>query len=125
MKKKRELIIVFFVLALFVTATLPAFASAEEYRVVKNAVKNKKSNGDVTWFKLEVKDKTANKIKVKIKIPLSLVEMFSDCEKKEKINIAGKCDINLKKILHELKKNGPMTLIEVDDEDELVRIWFE
>ena len=125
MKKKRDLIMVVFVMALFIASALPVFGSAEEYKVVKNAVQSKQSSGEVTWFKLEVTDKAANKTKVKIKIPVSLIELFTDLEKEEKIELGGKCKINLKKILEELKKNGPTTLIEVDDEKELVKIWFE
>ncbi len=110
-------------------STLPALGSAEEYKVIKRAVNDKKTaetTNEVTWFKLEVTDKAANKTKVKISIPLSLVEMFADCEKEDlDIDLKGKCKINLKTILKELKKNGPMTLIEAESDKELVKIWFE
>ena len=79
-------------------ATLPVLGSAEEYKVIKRAVKNKKSTDEVKWFRLEVTDKTAKKTKVKIRIPLSLVEMFADCEK-EAIDLKDKCKISLKTIL--------------------------
>ena len=123
---KRNLISVIFVMVVFMAATLPVLGSAEEYKVIKNAVKNKNSDSDVTWFRVEVTDKTAKKTKVKIKIPLSLVEMISDCtDEGIDIKTRSKTKVDLKKILQELKKHGPMTLIEVDDEDELVKIWFE
>jgi hypothetical protein len=123
---RRHLILTIFVMAVFMAATLPVLGSAEEYKVIKNAVKNKNTGGNVTWFRLEVTDKTAKKTTVKIKIPISLVEMISDCTDEEiDIKTKTKCKVDLKKILHELKKNGPMTLIEVDDQDELVKIWFE
>lgn len=108
-------------------ATLPVLGSAEEYKVIKRAVKDKKApetTDEVTWFRLEVTDKAENKTKVKIKIPLSLVEMFADCEE-EAIDLKDKCKVSLKTILKELKKNGPMTLIEVEGDKELVKIWFE
>jgi hypothetical protein len=123
---KRKLILTVFIMAVFMAATLPAMASAEEYKVIKHAVKNKNTSGNVTWFRVEVTDKTAKKATVKIKIPISLVEMISDCtDDSININTKTKCKVNLKQILQELKKNGPMTLIEVDDEDELVKIWCE
>ena len=50
--------------------------------------------------------------------------MFADCTK-DSININSKCDFDLKKILKVLKKNGPMTLVEVEEDDELIKIWFE
>ncbi len=110
-------------------ATLPVLGSAEEYKVIKRAVNDKKTAGtsnEVTWFKLEVTDKGANKAKVKINIPLSLVEMIADCDKEAvDIDLKDKCKISLKTILKELKKNGPLTLIEAEDDKELVKIWFE
>lgn len=104
-------------------ATLPVLGSAEEYKVIKRAVNDKKTaetTNEVTWFKLEVTDKADNKTKVKIRIPLSLVEMIADCEK-EAIDLKDKCKISLKTILKELKKNGPMTLLEAEGEKELVK----
>jgi len=127
MKRKRNLLLVIFLMVTFMAATLPVLGSAEEYKVIKRAVKNKKtvkSADEVTWFRLEVTDKTAKKTKVKIRIPLSLVELFADCEK-EAIDLKDKCKISLKTILKELKKNGPMILIEAECDKELVKIWFE
>ena len=123
---KRNSILLVFVMVVFMAATLPLRGSAEEYKVIKNAVANKNTGGDVSWFRLEVTDKTANKTKVKIKIPISLVEMVADCtDEGIDIHTKTKNKINLKKILHELTKNGPMTLIEVDEDNELVKIWLE
>ena len=124
MKRKTNLMLVIFLMVTFIAATLPVLGSAEDYKVIKRAVKNKKSTDEVTWFRLEVTDKAAKKTKVKIRIPLSLVEMFADCEK-EAIDLKDKCKISLKTILKELKKNGPMTLIEAECDKELVKIWFE
>lgn len=124
MKRKRNLVLVIFLMVTFMAATLPVLGSAEDYKVIKRAVKNKKTTDEVTWFRLEVTDKAAKKTKVKIRIPLSLVEMFADCEK-EAIDLKDKCKISLKTILKELKKNGPMILIEAECDKELVKIWFE
>ena len=127
MKMTRNLILVIFVMVTFMAAALPVLgdsSSSEDYKVIKNAVKGKKKSGDISWFRIEVTDKKTRKTKVKIRIPIGLVDLLSDCDKDIKID-DGKCKINLKKILEELKKNGPMTLIEVDDDDGYVRIWFE
>lgn len=121
--------LVIFLMVTFVAASLPALGSAEEYKVIKRAVKDKKapeSTDEVTWFRLEVTDKAENKAKVKIKIPLSLLELFANCEKDDiDLDLKDKCKVSLKTILKELKKNGPMTLIEVEGDKELVKIWFE
>ena len=124
MKRKRNLMLVIFLMVTFMAATLPVLGSAEDYKVIKRAVKNKKTTDKVTWFRLEVVDKKAKKTKVKIRIPFSLVEMFADCEK-DAMGIESKCKISLKTILKELKKNGPTTLIEAECDDGLVKIWFE
>jgi hypothetical protein len=50
--------------------------------------------------------------------------MFTDCEK-EAIDLKNKCKVSLKTILKELKKNGPMTLIEAECDKEVVKIRFE
>jgi hypothetical protein len=125
-KMKKNLVLVIFIIATFMVATLPVLGSSadsEDYKVIKNAVKGKKGS-KIQWFKLSVFDKKAKKSKVKITVPFALVEMLSECDTDE-LKIKDKCDIDLKKVLEILKKNGPMTLVEVDDDDCLVKIWFE
>lgn len=124
MKSKRNLVLVIFLMVTFMASTLPVLGSAEDYKVIKRAVKDKKTPDKVTWFRLEVVDKKANKTKVKIRIPFSLVELFANCEK-DAIDLESKCKISLKTILKELKKNGPLTLIEAECDEEFVKIWFE
>jgi len=42
------------------------------------------------------------------------------------LKIKEKCgDVDFKKVIEILKKSGPTTLIEVDEEDELIKIWLE
>jgi len=127
MKTKRNLILVVFVLAAFMAAAFPVLgdSSAEkDYKVIKNAVKEKKDSGEISWFRIEVTDKKTNKVKVKIKLPMSVIDLVAECEDDIKID-NGKCNLKLKKILEELKKAGPTTLIEVEEDDVLVKIWIE
>ena len=127
MKTKRNLILVFFVLAAFMAAAFPVLgdSSAEkDYRVIKNAVKEKKDSGEISWFRIEVTDKKADKVKVKIKLPMSVIDLLIESDDDLKID-SEKCKLNLKKILAELKKAGPTTLIEVEEDDVLVKIWIE
>ncbi len=37
----------------------------------------------------------------------------------------GECDIDLKALFAELKKVGPMALIEIEDEGALIKVWLE
>ena len=123
---KKNLVLVIFIIATFMLASLPVLGSAadsDDYKVIKKAVKGKKGS-DIHWFKLSVYDKKAKKTKVKITVPFALVEMLSQCED-DKLNIKDECDIDLKKVIEILKKHGPMTLVEVEEDDSLVKIWFE
>ena len=117
--------VVMIVIMGFMLATLPVFGdSAQDYKVIKKASKDKK-NGDTNFLKLTVYDTKAKKNKIKITLPLTLVEMLSECEEDAKILDKTKTDLDLKKILSILKKNGPMTLIEIEEEDQIVKIWLE
>jgi hypothetical protein len=109
---------------------LPLYGnSAKDYKVIKKAVnKGKKGDnpGELSWFKIQVTDNKTKKVKVNITLPFSLVDLVSECID-EDIDIGkdkGK-KINFKKFIQELKKHGPMTLIEVYEDDETVKIWFE
>lgn len=121
---KKNLMLVLIVIAAFLVSAVPAFGdSSDDYKVIKNAVKSK--GGEPTWFKLTVYDKKAKKVKVTMKFPLALFDMFAECIDEEEIKIKGKKDVTLKKLLKVLKENGPLTLIEIDEEDELVKLWIE
>lgn len=122
---KKNVMVVMIIITAFMLATLPVFGdSAQDYKVIKKASKDKK-NGDLNFLKLTVYDTKAKKNKVKITLPLALVEMLADCEEDAKILDKTKTDLDLKKILSLLKKNGPMTLIEIEEDDQVVKIWLE
>ena len=119
----KKLVLIIFVISTLVVGPLPAFGdSADDYKVIKNAVK-KKGSKNVSFIRIEIVDKGKKKEKVKIKLPLSLVELLADCTK-EKIDIDN-FKFDLKKIVAELKKSGPTTLVEIESEDESVKIWLE
>jgi len=122
---KKNVMVVMIIITAFMLATLPVFGdSAQDYKVIKKASQDKK-NGDLSFLKLTVYDTKAKKNKVKITLPLALVEILSDSEEDVKILDKTKTDLDLKKILSLLKKNGPMTLIEIEEDDQIVKIWLE
>ncbi len=122
---KKNVLIVVVMMVAFLVSAIPATAnSAEDYKVIKNAVKSKKKAGDVHFFHVEVTDKATKKSKVRVKVPAALIDLLADCTK-EDIKINGKCDIDFKKVLKILKSHGPMTMVEVDDEEVKVKIWFD
>jgi hypothetical protein len=119
-------ILVVFVALIFLAGSLSALygSSKEDLAAIKKAVKSKKKGNDLTFFKILVTDTRTNKVKVRITLPISLVEMLADCTE-GKMNLRDRCHLDLKKILKELKKGGALTFVEVCDDKETVKIWFE
>ena len=105
------------------------WAAADDYKVIKNAVKSSQSpavnHGDMHWFKILVTGKAGAKEEIKISLPVSLVEMMINACPEEKFEVEHGCRIDIKKIWNELKKAGPLALVEVEDHGETVKIWFE
>lgn len=124
-EKMKKLVLIIFIISTLVVGTMPAFGdSAEDYKVIKKASKNKKNSDEITWFRVEIVEKTGKKGRVKIKLPISLVETLADCTE-GKINLEDKCKFDLKRVLADLKKHGPMTLVEIESDDADIRVWFE
>ena len=125
--------ITIFVLALIMTGVFSAgviFAdNDDDFQAIKKAVKDNPQydpDKEAKWFKVLVTDTQTNKDKVKITLPISLVELFMKCADNKNLRIdRDEYDIDLKELFAELKKVGPMALIEVYEEDEIVKIWLE
>ena len=103
--------------------------SDDDFQAIKKAVKDNPQydpDKEAKWFKVLVTDTQTNKDKVKITLPISLVELFRKCMDNKNLKIdRDEYDIDLKELFAELKKVGPMALIEVYEEDEIVKIWLE
>jgi hypothetical protein len=109
--------------------SLTAAGEQNEFQAVKKAVKENpvyESGKEVKWFKLLVTDAKTNKDKVRITVPLSLVEVFVKCAENKHVRLNRQdCDIDVGELFAELKKLGPMALIEVYEENEIVKVWLE
>ena len=128
MKKVAILVLIVFVLGVFLPNLLLA-DSKDDIQAIKKAVKKNpayKEGEEVKWFKVLVTDNKTKKDKVRITLPISLIETFLKCfqEKHMKIN-RDECDVGLKELFAELKKLGPMVLIEVYEDEETVKVWLE
>jgi hypothetical protein len=103
--------------------------SRQDLQAIKKAVKDNpdyEPGKDVKWFKVLVTDMKTNKEKVKITLPLALIEAFIKCAGDKQLRIHdGDCDIDFEALLAELKKVGPMAMIEVYEDDETVKVWLE
>ena len=126
---KKRIVALSIWLVVFVLAAALFAAASDDYKVIKNAVKSSETSAtdqkSVQWFKILVTDKAGDKEKVKISLPISLVEMMINACPEEKFKVEHDCQIDIKKIWNELKKAGPLALVEVEDHGETVKIWFE
>jgi len=101
----------------------------DDLQAIKKAVKENpayEAGKDVKWFKVLVTDAKTNKDKVRITLPIAIVEAFLRVADNKHIRMNREdCDIDIEALFAELKKVGPMSLIEVMDKDEIVKVWLE
>jgi len=128
MKKFAVLVLGVVVLAFLFSPVLLANRN-DDLQTIKKAVKENpgyEAGKEVKWFKILVTDNKTSKEKVKVTLPLSVVEIFLNCANDKHMKIAeGETDIDLQAVFKELKALGPMALIEVYEDDETVKIWLE
>lgn len=101
----------------------------DDYQVIKKAVQDSpraEVKGEVKWFKMLVVDNRTGKEKVKITMPIALVEIFARCAEDKEVKVKSmETKINMEELLAELKKAGPLSIIEVYEDDETVKVWLE
>jgi len=103
-----------------------AQAPAPAATVVKPAATAPRS-GKPQWFKVRVVDKGSRKGRVTVNLPLALVRAFGDtpfdwkCGGDE--HPARRCSIKVADVLEALEAG--QELVEVDDENSIVKIWVE
>jgi hypothetical protein len=128
MKKIAVWTLAVFMLGCFAAPVVKA-EKKDDLQAIKKAVKENpayEAGKDVKWFKVLVTDAKTNKDKVRITLPIAIVEAFLRCADNKHIRMNRKdCDIDIGALFAELKKVGPMSLIEVMDEDEIVKVWLE
>ena len=128
MKRFAILILIVFAASLILTNFLLA-ENEDDFQAIKKAVKKNPKYEDgteVKWFKVLVTDAETKKDKVRITIPLALVEIFLKAGHKKHMKVhRDEYDIDLRELFNELKKLGPMALIEIFEDDEIVKVWLE
>ena len=128
MKKAASLVLIVFLLGVFLPNLVLA-DSKDDIQTIKKAVKKNpdyKAGEEVKWFKLLVTDNKTKQDKVKITLPISLIETLLKCVDDDDLKIEGDdCEVDLKELFAELKKLGPTVIIEIIEDDETVKVWFE
>jgi hypothetical protein len=130
MKKAAIIILVLFVLAVVIPSLLLADGNDDLQKIKKAVKKNPDYNPgqEVQWFKVLITDNDTGKAKVKVTLPIAVVETLLKCSHDKHFRIHDDdCDIDLKELFAELKKHGPMVFIEINDDDEnvSVKVWLE
>ncbi|MCX8159647.1 MAG: hypothetical protein N3G18_01790 [Candidatus Saccharicenans sp.] len=127
--KKAVVITVMLLGLLFLSSSLFPAGDKDDYQVIKKAVQENskvETAKEVKWFKVLVTDTKTGKEKVKITMPLTLVEIFARCADNKEVKLGRDgCSLNLPELLAELKKVGPLAIIEVNEEEETVKVWLE
>lgn len=84
-------------------------------------------SGKPTWFKVRVVDKESKKTRVTVNMPLALVRALGDtpfdwkCGGDE--HARHRCSIRVSEVLEALEAG--QELVEVDDENSIVKVWVE
>jgi len=120
---------VLMVIFLCLTAGPSYTSDKDDYQVIKKAVQENpkiQPAGEAKWLKVLIVDKATGKEKVKVTLPLSLVEIFARCAGKEEIKMDGKNqNLNVEQLIEQLKKAGSMSIVEIDDEEATIKVWLE
>ncbi len=125
------------ILALFVIGALaaPAFAAnRNDFKIIQAAVKKIPNPGyvegrEVRWFKVLIQDSKSGHAALKLTLPVALIELVLSCDDTRHVKFddgkRGQCEVDLRALWTELKKAGPMALVEIEDEGAVVKVWLE
>jgi hypothetical protein len=128
MKKASIVIIVALAVGLLAAPALRA-ERGNDFQAIQKAVKQNpayEAGKEVRWLKVLITDKRSGKNKLKISLPISIVELLVNCSGERHLNINDdNCEVDFKALFAELKKAGPTALIEITDDDALIKVWLE
>ena len=127
---KKTTVTILAVIALtFLAAPVLRAERATDFQAIQKAVKQNpayEEGKEVKWFKVLITDTKTGTDKVRITLPLALIEALIKCSDDKDMKFKEKgCDVDLKVLCAELKKVGPMALIEITDEGALIKVWLE
>lgn len=117
------------VLGIALAAPALAGPQRDDLRTIKKAVRENpdaRPGKEPRFLKVLVLDEKSGREKVKITLPLALVDLALRCAGKTRIDLGrGECDVDLAALFDELKKAGPASIVEIADHGEIVKVWLE
>ena len=127
MKKTTLVILALFCCGAFAAPALAA--NRHDFKVIQNAVKQApaaETGREVRWFKVLITDSKSGEGKVKLTLPVALIEAVLACTDGKHFKVDdGECDIDLKAVWAALKQAGPMALVEIEDDGAIIKVWLE
>jgi hypothetical protein len=129
MMRKTAVLVLVTVISCLILANLLLSKEDFDLQTIKKAIKKNprySANKEVRWFKIIITSKHKKREKIQVTLPLTLVDLFFNCTKEKELKIdCDDYDLDLRKLYKELKKEGPMSLIEIKAEDATLKVWLE
>ncbi|MGZ5424559.1 MAG: hypothetical protein ACXW2V_08040 [Candidatus Aminicenantales bacterium] len=131
---KKTTIVILALFAILALAAPAVAANRNDFKVIQSAVKKSPNpeyveGREVRWFKVLITDSKSSEAKVKLTLPVALIELILSCDDTRHVKINddkyGRCEVDLKALWTELKKAGPMSIIEIEDDGAVVKVWLE
>ncbi|MGZ5513959.1 MAG: hypothetical protein ACXW2O_02485 [Candidatus Aminicenantales bacterium] len=131
---KKTTIVILALFAIIALAAPAVAANRNDFKVIQSAVKKSPNpeyveGREVRWFKVLITDSKSSEAKVKLTLPVALIELILSCDDTRHVKINddkyGRCEVDLKALWTELKKAGPMSIIEIEDDGAVVKVWLE
>jgi hypothetical protein len=117
------------VLAVALAAPSAGAERRDDFQIIKKAVRENpdyKPGTDVRFLKVLVADTRTGHEEVRLILPLVLVDIVARSMGRTRIDTGhGSCDLDLVDLLADLRKAGPMALIEITGREGMLKIWLE
>lgn len=115
--------------AVMVCLAAPVLAGGNEddLKVIKRAVRGDSScepGRPAKWLKVLVIDNKTGAETLKLTLPISLAKLLANCDKDRHVHM-DKADVDIASALKDLEELGPMTLLEIVDDETTIKIWLE
>lgn len=116
-------------LAFMASLAAPVLAAGNEgdLKVIKRAVRGNSAcepGRTAKWFKVLVFNNRSGTETLKLTLPISLAKILANCEKDKHMHM-DRVDVDFAAALKDLEELAPMTLLEIIDEETIIRIWLE
>jgi hypothetical protein len=117
------------VLAVTFLAAPVVAAGQNDFQTFQKAVKQNpayEEGREVHWFKVLITDGKSSDAKVKMTLPIALIELILSCDDTRHVKIdEGRREVDLKALWAALKEAGPMALIEIEGDGAVIKVWLE